>query len=505
MFEEVLHDLAVAKAIPNSLANVRVTLDLTVQDLGLDSVDVMAIIAELEQRLGTAFPEHRDPPSTVKDVLSWIDSPESVPLEYRGENFDLADVIIRGRRLPLNDRLKRCSDLIASLSREYAGSFTRSIEPPLDRKVTVRDADGHVRHMLMFGSNNYLGLANHPTVIVAVKAAITKYGVGVGGAALLSGYTVLHAELEDRLATMKAAEDAVLFSSGYGAIVGVTGALASSEDDVVYYDQYSHASTADGLKMANCKAIPFRHNDPASLRAAIETQSDHGEQYVAVEGVYSMDGDIGPLDQILNVCRATGARLILDDAHGTAVLGKSGRGTAEHFGVEGMVDVTIGTLSKAFAVTGGFAAASKPVTTYLRYMARSHMFSTALPVVTVAAVLAGLDVLENEREWLAKLHDNVRYLNKGFEALGIPCRSETPIFVLRVPTKVNMSAAARRFHERGIFVNAVEYPAVARKEQRFRFSLMVTHTQQDLDELVSTTDDVWRNLLNSHIRAVGKS
>jgi len=504
VFEEVLHDLAVVKAIPKHLANVRVNRDLTLQDLGLDSVDRMAIIAELEQRLGNTFPEHQDPPSTIKDVLSWIDSAESVPFEYRGENFDLADVIIRGRRLPLNDRLELCSDLIASVSREYAQSFTRLIEPPLDRKVTVRDPDGHVRRMLMFGSNNYLGLANHPTVIAAVKAAITKYGVGVGGAALLSGHTILHAELEHRLAAMKAAEDAVLFSSGYGAIVGVTAALAGTED-VVYYDQYSHASTADGLKMAKCKAIPFRHNDPASLRAAIETQSDHSELYVAVEGIYSMDGDIAPLDQILNVCSATGARLILDDAHGTAVLGKSGRGTAEHFGVEGKVDVSIGTLSKAFAVTGAFAAASKPVTTYLRYMARSHVFSTALPVVTVAAVLAGLDVLEKECEWLAKLHDNVRYLNKGFEALGIPCRSETPIFVLRVPTKVNMRAAAHRFHERGIFVNAVEYPAVARNEQRFRFSLMATHTQQDLDELLSTTDDVWRNLLNSHIGAVGKS
>src|SRR5262245_26642084 len=250
VFEEILHDLVVAQAIPEHLAKVRITPDLTLQDLGLDSGDIMAIIAEVEQRLGTSFPEHQDPPSTIKDVLSWIDSAESVPSEYRGgENFDLADVIIGGRRLSLNDRLKRCSDLIASVSREYAGAFTRLIEPPLDRKVIVRDADGHVRRMLMFGSNNYLGLANHPKVIAAVQAAITKYGVGVGGAALLSGYTILHAELEHRLAAMKGAEDAVLFSSGYGGIVGVTAALAGP-DDVVYYDQYSHASTADGLKMA---------------------------------------------------------------------------------------------------------------------------------------------------------------------------------------------------------------------------------------------------------------
>lgn len=371
----------------------------------------------------------------------------------------------------------------------------RCISSPADREVKVVDSyTGEVRSMLMFGSNNYLGLANHPFVKEFVQKIIEKFGAGIGGPPLLNGYTALHRELEERLAHLKGTEDALIFSSGYGANVGLVSALMNNEDLVVH-DSYSHASFHDGIKMSGAQAVHFSHNDVELLEQTLErTQSmNFKDRFVGVEGVYSMDGDVAPLDKIVPICKRNNAILIVDDAHGTGVMGKKGSGTAEHFGLEDEVDIIMGTFSKTFAVTGGFVAASKSIINYLRFFARSYMFSASLPPTVVATVLAALYVMEKEPELVNKLKDNINYTTQCLTQLGFPANSLTPIFPLRVPVNMNIRDASFKFHQKGIFINSIEYPAVPKSQQRFRISIMATHTKEDIDRLMEAISEIWQN------------
>ena len=265
--------------------------------------------------------------------------------------------------------------------------------------------------MLMFGSNNYLGLATHPYVCDYVKKAINKYGVGVGGPSLLNGYSTLMCELEERLSEIKHQEDTLIFSSGYNTNLGLIGGLFGQEE-VILFDEYSHASFYDGLRLANTPNVKFKHNDTAELNALLNDSEliSGRSKVVGVEGVYSMDGDLSPLDEILPLCKKNNAMLIVDDAHGTGVMGDNGNGTCEHFGFPNEIDIIMGTFSKTFSVSGGFISSSKPIISYLRYFARSYMFSASLPPVTIAAVLAGLDVIQKEPELRFRLHENVKYV-----------------------------------------------------------------------------------------------
>jgi glycine C-acetyltransferase len=410
-----------------------------------------------------------------------------------GENFDLRTVLLHGRRLPLADRVECFEAFLNGLLERGELTTMREIISAADRVVTVAlPGCSEGRQMLMFGSNNYLGLANHPRVVEAVRAAVARYGAGIGGPPLLNGYTRLHRELEERLAALKGTGDAMIFPSGYGANVGLVTGLVNA-DDLVLYDAYSHASFCDGLKMAGVESHSFRHNDLADLERMLAryAPAPGRDVYIAAEGVYSMDGDTAPVDRLVAICRTRGARLVLDDAHGTGVMGPTGRGTAEHYGMEGIVDVTMGTFSKAFAVTGGFVAAEKGVIDYLRYFARSYMFSASLPPAVIAAVLAGLDVMADEPDLRVRLHANVAYLVSGLRSLGFDIDSETGVIPLIVPAGMNIRRAARRFDELGMFVNAVEFPAVPISQQRFRVSMMATHTKEDIDRLLEAVDAVW--------------
>ena len=264
-------------------------------------------------------------------------------------------------------------------------------------------------------------------------------------------------------------------------------------DDVVLYDAYSHASFCDGIKMAGVQSFRFPHNDVRRLQRLFDLQENQSKHdvFVGVEGVYSMDGDVAPLDQLVPLCRSHGAFLVVDDAHGTGVMGQHGRGTAEHFGVEGDIDITMGTFSKTFAGTGGFIAASKPIIDYMRYFARSYMFSASLPPVAIATVLAGLDVLENEPELISRLRMNVQYAAEGLRSLGFDVNPQAGIIPLRVPIGMNIRRTAYRFHQLGIFMNSIEFPAVPVSQQRFRISLMSTHTTKDIDVLLAAVEEVW--------------
>lgn len=410
-----------------------------------------------------------------------------------GENFDLHKMLLEGRTLTLTQKAELFQSYVDELTERNEMLNMRCIISPTGREVVVMDPyTNQPRRMLMFGSNNYLGLANHPYVLAAAQRALEEYGAGVGGPPLLNGYTSLHRELEERLAALKGAEDAVIFSSGYGANVGLVTGLAN-EGDVVLYDAYSHASFCDGIKMSGVYSARFPHNNLHRLRNLLDIHrpKTSGSIFVGVEGVYSMDGDLAPLDKIVELCKPYGAILIVDDAHGTGVMGPRGHGTAEHFGVEGQVDISMGTFSKTLAVTGGFVAASKPIVSYLRFFARSHMFSASLPPVVLATVLAGLGIIEREPELITRLHENVRYAARGLLNLGFKADPVTAIIPLRVPTWMNVRRAAYKFHQRGIFVNSVEYPAVPLAQQRFRISLMATHTHQDMDTLLTVINEVW--------------
>jgi glycine C-acetyltransferase len=414
--------------------------------------------------------------------------------EYQGgENFDLREMLLRGRHMKLFERTEVFAGFLGDLEKNQEMLCLRCITSAADREVQVIDpVSGQTRPMVMFGSNNYLGLATHPHLLERATEAFSHYGAGVGGPPLLNGYTALHKELEERLARTKGAEDALLFSSGYAANVGlVTGLMQKS--DLVLYDAYSHASLSDGIKMAGVPAQQFTHNDIAQLRRMLEAGKGRGtgDTYVAVEGVYSMDGDLAPLKELSALCRSYGAILIVDDAHGTGVLGAHGNGTAEHFGVEQDVPLTVGTFSKTFAITGGFIAGPKRVIDYLRFFARAYMFSASLSPASIATVMAALDVLEQEPERLWRLRQNVAYAAASLRRLGFDVHPEAAIIPLRVPEGMDIRRASRLFHELGIFVNSIEYPAVPISQQRFRISIMATHTGRDIDRLVAAVRIVW--------------
>ncbi len=410
-----------------------------------------------------------------------------------GETFDARTLLLRAKNSSFAERVSHFMQLLDTQFANYQSLYMRPVGSAAGREVEIIDSlTDRRRKMLMFGSNNYLGLANHPHVRDAVKKAIGKYGVGLSGPPLLNGYTTLHRQLEERLAALKHCEETLIFPTGYSANIGLMSGL-TNENDLVLYDEYHHASLRDGLKVARARHEGFRHNDFDALRCQLEAGrcSASGDLFVCVEGVYSMDGDLAPLDRLVPLCRSHGAILILDDAHGTGVMGESGSGTAEHFGVQGEIDVTMGTFSKALGVVGGFVSASRPIVSYLRVLAKPYMFSASLPPVVVAAVLAGLDVIERE-PWLRRqLRENVTYAAKGFRELGFQVDPQAAIIALRVPETMNIREAALKVHEAGIFVNCVEYPAVPLQDQRFRISLMATHTKKDIDRLLECTEDVW--------------
>ncbi|MEO1477290.1 MAG: aminotransferase class I/II-fold pyridoxal phosphate-dependent enzyme [Bacteroidota bacterium] len=410
----------------------------------------------------------------------------------KGKSLTVRDVLVRGRRLPLHERAALFSTWLAGAKQESMGGVgSRIVCSPIDREVLVADRTGATQPMLMFGSNSYLGLTNHPYVRERVHDAIRQFGVGVGGPPLLNGYSLLHRELEERLAEFEGCEDCVLYGSGYSANVGVMSALPTPQDHIVY-DALSHASFIDGVRLGGTSMTSFPHNDLDELDALLAAMHEQpGDRYVGIEGIYSMDGDFAPLADIIDTCQRHGAISILDDAHGTGVAAPGGRGTATRFGVEGRVDVIVGTFSKAFGVSGGFAATTKPIADYLRLASRAYVFSASLPPTTVAAVLAGLDLLDQEPELQTRLIDNAAYLAQGLRALGFEASGNTGILPLPVPVGMDLRAAARAFHERGLFLNHIEYPAVKVSQQRFRISLMASHTTSDLDRLLTAIEEVW--------------
>jgi len=413
---------------------------------------------------------------------------DAVSSPTHGENFSLKD-FFKTDATTLSGRVKPFSDYYRDAREKGLVQYGREIVSAVAHRTTVRSRDGSTREMIMLGSNNYLGLTTHPAVIARIKRALDEFGAGMGGPPLLGGMSQLHIELEARLSAMKGSEDTMLFGSGYQANLGWVTTLLR-DDDVLLYDEYSHASLYDGIALSAAgvavKAIRFAHNDVEHLerlliRARKDTSKKFRQVFVAVEGVYSMDGDLAPLPDLSVLCDKYGAILMVDDAHGTGVMGKTGSGTGEHFNMHGGVDMWMGSFSKALGMTGGFVSASREIIDYLRFCSRAYVFSAHLPITTVAGVLGGLDVLEAEPELLVRLHENADYLESALKGLGFNTLREAAIIPVMVPKGINVREVCRLFDEQNIFLNSIEYPAVSLDGQRLRLSVMATHTKEDLD------------------------
>ncbi|MCL6591779.1 MAG: aminotransferase class I/II-fold pyridoxal phosphate-dependent enzyme [Firmicutes bacterium] len=342
---------------------------------------------------------------------------------------------------------------------------------------------GKIRRMINLAANDYLNLAKHPRVVEAGVKAILKYGAGAGSVPLLGGTLDIHIELEKKLAGFKGCEDAIFYSNGFGSNVGSIAAILR-EKDIAILDMLVHASIIDGCR--GVKTEFFRHNNLDSLEKILKkVQHRYRTKLVIVDGVYSMDGDIAPLDEIVNLAHSYGAYVMVDEAHATGVIGEHGRGTPEHFHIEGQVDFVAGTCSKGLGVVGGFVAGKKTAIDYLRFYSRPYMFSTAPTPQTTASLIAALEVIEAEPELRLKLWDNIRYFRKHLLEMGFNLgNSETAIFPVIVGDDYKVREICRELHEAGVYVNPVQYPAVARKLARVRMSLMAGNTHKQLDRVL---------------------
>lgn len=419
----------------------------------------------------------------------------TAPSAVSDEAPNLHTFISANKTLKTTEYVPLFSKFIAGLKEQEIYTYCREVLSPQSREVVIWDKYAKAkRKMTMFASNNYLGMANSLYVKKQVRKAINKYGVGLAGPPLLNGYTKLTAELEERLAHLKHQESAMVFSSGYAANVGMLVALAQGNDHVLY-DELSHASFIDGIHMTQVPSTKFAHNDLVDLETKLAhlSQTTKDTVFVGVEGVYSMDGDLAPLNKIVPLVKKYGGFLMLDDAHGTGVLGKNGSGTAEYFGMEKQIDLSMGTFSKSLAMTGGFVAGPKDLIDYLRFFARSYMFSAALTPVTLAAVLAGIDVIEKDPELRQMLLDNARYAIRKLQPFDIISNPEAAIISLKVPDWMDVRKANRFIHDQGIFLNAIEYPAVPEGEERFRISITAEHTRRDIDKLAEVLEETWNS------------
>ncbi|WP_442891745.1 aminotransferase class I/II-fold pyridoxal phosphate-dependent enzyme [Dissulfurispira sp.] len=380
----------------------------------------------------------------------------------------------------MTDIFEKCFKFNTAKALQKAGvyPFFRVIESAQDPEVVING-----RKMIMVGSNNYLGLTNHPKVKEAAIEAVKKYGTGCAGSRFLNGTLDIHVELEEKLANFMRKEAALVFSTGFQVNLGVISALVG-KDDVVIIDKMDHASIVDGCRLSCGEVKRFKHNDMSDLERILNENNGRGK-LVVVDGVFSMEGDIINLPDVINITKKYGVRLFVDDAHGIGVLGKTGRGTAEHFGLENEVDLIMGTYSKSLASIGGFIAGDADVIHYIKHFARALIFSASPPPASIAAVSAAVDIIENEPERIERLWKNTNKMFKGFKELGFDLGpSETPIIPIIVGEDETAFKFVMMLQEGGVFANVAVSPAVPPGKALIRTSYMATHTDEHLDKVL---------------------
>ncbi|MDR6941231.1 serine palmitoyltransferase [Mucilaginibacter pocheonensis] len=367
--------------------------------------------------------------------------------------------------------------------------YFRPIESAQDTEVLIDN-----KRVLMFGSNSYLGLTNHPKIKEASKKAIDKYGTGCAGSRFLNGTLDIHIELENRLASYVGKEATVLFSTGYQVNLGVLSCI-TGRNDYIILDEYDHACIIDGSRLSFSKVIKYAHNDMDDLQRKLSILPEEAVKIIAVDGIFSMEGDIVKLPQIVKLADQFGANIMIDDAHSLGVIGHNGAGTASHFNLTSDVDLIMGTFSKSLASLGGFIASDRDTIDYIKHRARSLMFSASMPPGSVASVIAALDIIESEPERIQKLWDNTNYASKllleeGFD-LG---PTESPILPIYVRDNEKTFLVTKHLQAAGVFVNPVVSPAVPSDSSLLRFSLMATHTFDQIDEAVEKLAKVFKEV-----------
>lgn len=388
------------------------------------------------------------------------------------------------------DIFEKCHDFTTAKEAIEAGFYPYFI-PLTGNEGTESDYQGH--RLIMCGSNNYLGLTTHPKVRQAAIDAIHTFGTSCTGSRFLNGTLEMHEQLERELAEWVGKEAALIFSTGMQVNLGVISAIVC-RDDIVILDKDDHASIVDGAFLSRGEIKRFRHNDMGDLeRILAKLPKDKGKM-VVVDGLFSMEGDIAPLPEIIPLCKKYGARLMVDDAHSTGVLG-GGRGTAAHFGLTDEVDLIMSTFSKSFASLGGFIAGDEQVIHYIKHFARSLIFSASIPPSNTAAVLASLDVMRTEPERVERLLQIADYMRTEYQRLGFNTgHSVTPVIPILIGDDMKTFMTWKMLFESGVFVNAVISPAVAAGRQMLRTSYMATHTDEQLDEVLTTFEMVGKQV-----------
>jgi glycine C-acetyltransferase len=388
------------------------------------------------------------------------------------------------------DKLAFIDEELAALKEDGLLINIRTIESPQGASLVVNG-----KQVLNFCSNNYLGLANHPKLREAAKAAIDTYGVGPGAVRTIAGTMSLHDRLEARLATFKGVEAAIAVQSGFNANQAVIPALMG-KDDLIISDELNHASIIDGVRLTKADRAIFKHRDADDLRRVLkEAEGKYDKILVVTDGVFSMDGDVAPLDKITDAAEEAGAITMVDDAHGEGVLGRGGRGIVDQFGLHGRFDIEVGTMSKAFGVMGGYVAGEKKLVDYLRQKARPFLFSSAMTVPDTAACIAAVDLMEESTELVDRLWANTEVFKKGMVELGFDTgESETPI----VPVMLGEAQLAQDFSrwlfEAGVFAMAIGFPTVPKGKARIRVMISASHSADDLEQGIAAFEEVGQAL-----------
>jgi 8-amino-7-oxononanoate synthase len=367
--------------------------------------------------------------------------------------------------------------------------YFRPIQSDQDTVVVMEG-----KKVLMFGSNSYLGLTNHPKIKEAAKQATDKYGTGCAGSRFLNGTLDLHLQLEEQLARYVGKEAALVFSTGFQANLGAISCITGRSDYLIL-DEYNHASIIDGSRLSFSKVLKYGHNDMADLENKLRNLPEEVVKLIVVDGVFSMEGDIVKLPEIVALAERYGANIMVDDAHSLGVIGKSGAGTASHFGLTSDVDLIMGTFSKSLASLGGFIASSRTTIDYLKHHARALIFSASMTPASTASVLAALAIIKNEPERISKLWDNTHFAMKALHSVGLDLGpTETPIIPIYVRDNHKTFLLTKMLMDDGIFVNPVVSPAVPPESSLIRFSLMASHTFDQIEEAVEKIARITKKL-----------
>jgi 8-amino-7-oxononanoate synthase len=378
----------------------------------------------------------------------------------------------------LQQKIARYTD-VAEVRATNLYPYFRVIESGQDTEVKMNG-----KRMLMFGSNSYLGLTSHPAIKEAAKKAIDKYGSGCAGSRFLNGTLDIHIELEDRLAKFTGKEAAVTFSTGFQVNLGVLSCIVG-RNDYLMLDEYDHASIIDGSRLSFAKVIKYRHNNMADLEQKLSGLPEESVKLIAIDGIFSMEGDIVNLPQIVELSEKYGANIMVDDAHSLGVIGEKGAGAASHFGLTDSVDLIMGTFSKSLASLGGFISGDADTIDYLKHNARALIFSASITPASAASALAALNIIEHEPHHMTNLWNNTRYAKKLLEENGFDLgATESPILPIYIRDNAKTFMLTKQLEQNGVFVNPVVSPAVPSDASLIRFSLMATHSFSQIEEAV---------------------